>query len=54
MRKSTINYPNYYNIAYLGEILEDDESDQEILEHPADDKDWEKRQPEVIDICLNN
>merc|ERR1712019_25780 len=38
MRKSTINYPSYYNIAYLGEILEDDETDEEILEHPADDK----------------
>merc|ERR1712051_81650 len=42
MRKSTINYPSYYNIAYLGEILEDDETDQEILDHPADDKEWEK------------
>ena len=42
MRKSTINYPNYYNIAYLGEILEDDETDPEILEHPVDDKEWEK------------
>merc|ERR1711994_861022 len=38
MRKSTINYPSYYNIAYLGEILEDDETDQEILDHPADDR----------------
>merc|ERR1739844_97931 len=42
MRKSTINYPNYYNIAYLGEILEDDETEPEILEHPVDDKEWEK------------
>merc|ERR1719458_737266 len=43
MRKSTINYPSYYNITYLGEILEDDETtDQEILDHPADDKEWEK------------
>ena len=42
MRKSTINYPSYYNIAYLGEILEDDETDQEILDHSADDKEREK------------
>merc|ERR1711997_267816 len=38
MRKSTINYPSYYSIAYLGEILEDDEPDEEISEHPVDDK----------------
>merc|ERR1712038_934578 len=38
MRKSPINYPSYYSIAYLGEILEDDEPDEEISEHPVDDK----------------
>merc|ERR1711997_949244 len=54
MRKSTINSPSYYTLAYLGEILEDDESDQEILEFPTDDKEWEKPSPEVTDICHNN
>ena len=48
MRKSTINYANYYNIAYLGEILENDEDNEEILENRTDDKEWEKLWPGVI------
>ena len=38
MRKSTINYQNYYNIAYLGEILENDDDNEEILESRTDEK----------------
>ena len=33
MRKSTVKYPTYYTLTYLGDLLEDD---QEVIDGEAD------------------
>ena len=33
MRKSTVKYPTYYIITYLGDLIEDD---QEVIDNDAD------------------
>ena len=36
MRKSTVHCPTYYNITYLGELLEHEEEEEDATEEKTD------------------
>merc|ERR1719297_801221 len=42
MRKSTVHCPTYYNITYLGELLEHEDEEEDATEEKTDEATEEK------------